>query len=138
MFSLLVCKAKSVEHKVVFIAWVRDVSRNWQQTAQEGSRKMAGQGELFMAKMPGNTSPVAFVYIDTRPSEEPSEQTAWNPGVLRYAKRSITNSSVSTASLFLVTKNIQSNSEQQTLLKSTQVLTKSTFTSTIVTLVTFS
>ena len=58
--------------------------------------------------------------------------------VLRYAKRSITNSSVSTASLFLVTKNIQSNSEQQTLLKSTQVLTKSTFTSTIVTLVTFS
>ena len=71
----------------MFIAWVRDLSRNWQQTAQEGSRKMAGQGELFMAKMPGNTSPVAFVYIDTRPSEEPSEQTAWNPGVLRYAKK---------------------------------------------------
>jgi len=67
----------------MFIAWVREVSRNCQHTAQEGSRKMAGQRELFMAKMPGNTSPVAFVCIDTRPSEEPSDQTAWHgiPGV---------------------------------------------------------
>ena len=70
--------------------------------------------------------------------KNPANKRLGIPGCCVMPKRSITNSSVSTASLFLVTKNIQSNSEQQTLLKSTQVLTKSTFTSTIVTLVTFS
>ena len=66
-------QGKSLEHKLMFIAWKREVSRNWQQTAQEGSRKMAGQRELFTTKMPSTTSPVAFVCIDTRPSEEPSD-----------------------------------------------------------------
>ena len=73
VFSLLVCKAKSLKHKVMFIAWRREVSRNWQQTAQEGSRNMVGQRELSTAKMTSTTSPVAFVCIDTKPSEEPSD-----------------------------------------------------------------
>ena len=49
------------------------MSPNWQQIAQEGSREMAGQRGLFMAKMPNTTSPVVFLCIDTRPSEEPSD-----------------------------------------------------------------
>ena len=38
-----------------------------------GIARDGGQRGLFMAKMPNTTSPVAFVCIDTRPFEEPSD-----------------------------------------------------------------
>ena len=125
MFSLLVCKAKSLEHKVIFI--VSLVAEKSEPHCNK-QRKIAGQHAFFL-KCPSTTSPAAFKLCDgffvcwafvgvpvllfaLIPGRLKNQAYGLESWVLCYANRQ--SPSVSIASLFLATKATQSISEQQT------------------------